>query len=253
MHETTGTHPDLKIAQKVLPSSLLNAIQHIFNQNIDHTALVGGTALSGFYAGHRRSDDIDLFTQSEISFTTVVLAVESLKKIGAKFSNETRSKQYYHSLCSFENHTFTIDVVLDENVFKVGSFKKIKKILVADLLTLFKMKAATLVSRCSEKDLYDLLWLFQNSVNEGLDVECLISSAQEIDLGASAESMLISLSGSLLSAEACDFTIHESSSSAYKKIVALRKQLISEIREFDLGKKNSPLKDIVRALEKLKG
>ncbi len=252
MPKPTRTSPDLKKAQKVLPPSLLKAIQHIFNQNIQNTALVGGTALSGFYAGHRRSDDIDLFSQSNISFEAAIMAVESLKKLGAKFSNHSHSNQYYRSLCNFEGHSFTIDVVLDENLFKIGSFEQTEKILIADLPTLFKMKAATLVSRCSEKDLYDLFWLFEHQPHQNSTIEYLIRSALEIDLGATAEFMLISLSGSTLTKEACNFAIHETAESAYKKILRFRKQLILEIREFERGNKTSPLKDIVRTLEKLR-
>lgn len=252
MSKFTRIHPDLKCAEKVLPRPLLKAIEHIFDQNISHTVLVGGTALSGFYAGHRRSDDIDLFTQSSTSFEATVRAVESLEKVGAKLLNQSRSKQYYRSLCSFESHSFTIDVVLDENLFRVGSFEKAGKISLVDLTTLFKMKAATLVSRCSEKDLYDLLWLFENYLDEKQNIEYLVNSALEIDLGATTESLLISLTGSTLSEKSCDFAIHENASAAYQKIIQFRKQLVVKIREFDLGKTNSPLKEIVLALRKLR-
>ena len=252
MSNITRTSPDLNLARLVLPEPLFKAIHHIFNQNITNTVLVGGTALSGFYAGHRRSDDIDLFSQSYISFEATIKAVESLKTIGAKLTNQSHSNQYYRSLCNFENHSFTIDIVLDENIFKVGSFQKIENITLVDLPTLFKMKAATLVSRCSEKDLYDLWWIFKNHPNESVNIELLIKSALEIDLGANAESMLISLSGSILSEESCRFTIHETASSAFKKIIEFRKQLIRKISEFERGNKNSPLKDIVRSLGKLR-
>jgi len=252
MSNISRVRPDLDIARRVLPAPLLKAIHHIFNQNILNTVLVGGTALSGFYAGHRRSDDIDLFTQTKVSFDAALMAVKSLETVGAKLSNQSHSNQYYRSLCTLDHHSFTVDLVLDENLFKVGSFQKIEKISLVDLPTLFKMKAATLVSRCSEKDLYDLLWLFTHYSDESSNIEHLIQSALEIDLGANAESMLISLTGATLSQKACNFAIHEPASSAYQKILSFRKQLIREIRDFESGKKNSPLKDVIRALEKLR-
>ena len=45
--------------------------------------LVGGTALAGYYAGHRRSDDLDLFVRDEAACRAAVLAVKSLVTLGA--------------------------------------------------------------------------------------------------------------------------------------------------------------------------
>ncbi len=251
MSKFTTIKPDLKTAERTLPPPLLKAIHQIFNQNIKDVALVGGTALSGFYSGHRRSDDIDLFCKSSTSFEAAILAAESLQNLGAKLSIHSHSKQYFQSLCNFEKHAFTIDVVLDENLFNIGTFHQVGQINLVDLVTLFKMKAATLVSRCSEKDLYDLLWLFEHNDDESSNVEILIKSALEIDLGATAESILISLTGSTLSEKACDFSILEKPFSAYQKIIQFRKQLIISIREYEKGIKNSPLKEIVRNLMKV--
>lgn len=252
MQEISRIKADLKIAKKVLPAPLLKAIQHIFDQEISDTVLAGGTALSGFYAGHRRSDDIDLFTKTEHSFKSALYAIESLKGLGAILVQQSHSKQYFRSLCNFENHLFTIDLVLDQNIFRIDSFQTIGSIQLSDLSSLFKMKAATLVSRCSEKDLYDLVWLFEHYLNDQNSMDFLVQSALEIDLGANSEAMLLSLSGAILSQKACNFAIHESPSDAFKKIVHFQKQLIREIREYELGNKNSPLKDIIRKLEKLR-
>ena len=38
--------------------------------------LVGGTALAGFYAGHRRSDDLDLFVGSPAAQAGIVAGME---------------------------------------------------------------------------------------------------------------------------------------------------------------------------------
>ena len=59
----------------MLPFPLLQALRHVFAQGLNDCVLVGGTALAGFYAGHRRSDDLDLFTGSATAFTQAVLAV----------------------------------------------------------------------------------------------------------------------------------------------------------------------------------
>ena len=95
------------------------------------------------------------------------------------------------------------------------------------------------------------MWIFEHQEDQESNIGQLIKSALEIDSGATAEPMLLSLAGSTLSLESCNFTNHETKLAAYKKIMKFRKKLILEIRAFDLGKKNSPLKDIIRALLKL--
>ena len=70
-----GDQPDLSLARRVLPAPLLRALQHVFAQGLSGCMLVGGTALAGFYAGHRRSDDLDLFTETGEDQSAAVLAV----------------------------------------------------------------------------------------------------------------------------------------------------------------------------------
>ena len=90
--------PELALAKRNLPPSLLQAIIHIFSQNISGVILVGGTALSGFYTSHRKSEDLDLFVDSEINFKSCLLAIKSLESLGFKFSNQSQSLNYFHSL-----------------------------------------------------------------------------------------------------------------------------------------------------------
>lgn len=252
MPHASRVEPDLKIAEKVLPKPLLRAIQHIFAQNISHTSLVGGTALAGFYAGHRRSDDIDLFTQSPESKNAAIRAVESLQAIGAQLTEQMNSTHYYRALCKLENHLFTIDVVLDKNLFSIGKFNTLDdNVTVADLDTLYRMKAATLVSRCSEKDLYDLIWLFDHYLDSLIDISELIKSALSIDLGATVEGLLMSLSGASLSKEACDFGLRGTSTEVFEEINNFRKNLIRLLREYDSGQTSAPLKNAVKNLKKI--
>lgn len=235
--------PDLNLAQKVLPEPLYSSIKYLFQQDLFDTALVGGTALAGFYAGHRRSDDIDLFTKNESAQRSTILAVKSLTSIGAEKISEQESSHFYDSTWSLRSHSFTAQVVLDPGVFDVGSFAKTDQVVVASLETIFKMKAATLVSRCSEKDLYDLLWLFEEFPSYRLPD--LIQSGFKIDGGVNAENMLASISGTALRAEACDFSIEKniSNKDIYAKILKfqndLRVQLISYLKgqpTMELGK-----------------
>lgn len=221
--------PDINLAKKVLPSSLFAAIQYIFDKDVFDTALVGGTALAGFYAGHRRSDDIDLFSGSEKAQASTVLVVKSLESMGARKLSEQESAYFYDSTWSHEGHNFTIQVVLDRGVFNAGTFYLADKIKVASLDTIFKMKAATLVSRCSEKDLFDLVWLFETFPD--LHLSDLIALGFEIDVGVNAENILASVSGTSLREDACDFSLDEtiSQKTIYSKIQKLRKELKDNI------------------------
>ncbi len=75
--------PQSRLAADVLPAPLHRALRHVFAQGLSGSMLVGGTALAGYYAGHRRSDDLDLFTKDDLSQAAAVLAVKSLRNTGA--------------------------------------------------------------------------------------------------------------------------------------------------------------------------
>jgi len=246
--------PDEGIAKESLPEPLYRAIVFLFSQDVPDSMLVGGSALSGFYAGHRRSDDLDIFVRSPLSFQQMILAVRALKDLGTEVQEGTHSQHYYRATCTLEGHTFTIDLVLDANVFEVGAWHLTDSgVCVADLATLFKMKSATLLSRCSEKDLFDLQWLF--SVFPEKTTLSLMEAGRCIDGGMSAENLLYSISSATLKQDACGFGLKPADTPAvvYERVSLFREQLT---REFDALLTNSPpteLGQIVARLRKLKG
>ncbi len=255
MRETmdAARKPSLDLAKMVLPKPLLRGLTHLFEQGIQGCMLVGGTALSGFYAGHRRSDDLDLFTRDPASFKSTVLAAKSLETIGVKFLEKgAETAQYFRSTCELDRHRFTIDVVLDSNLFRVGSSTNVSGIEVADLDTLLMTKSATLVSRCSEKDLYDLIWLFQQFSK--LDFSELIRLGHEIDTGVNGENILISLAGANLSEGACDFSNSPkiTKESIYKQILKFKKEMIKGMQKLLDEEPAPPLKELVQRVVKLK-
>jgi len=245
--------PDVDLARKVLPGFLFDALLRIFEPGVPGCVLVGGTALSGFYAGHRRSDDLDLYTPDGQSFKIASLAVRQLAHHGVEIHDQQSTALYYRTVCRTGAASFTVDVVQDPAFFQVGKWHSTKEgIRVACLSTLLMCKAATLVSRASEKDLYDLIWLFDRF--PALGPADLISLGQKIDGGLSAESILVSLSGAVLSEDACDFALDPglSKKQIFARIQSLRKQLIEVLK--DLGKVNPPpgLSEIVRRIKKVK-
>lgn len=239
--------PKDRISLATTPPALKEALIHIFQNAGPGLWLVGGTALAGYYAEHRRSDDLDLFAITPEAHRAAILAVKSLQKMGAVFSNERNSPYYYHADSRWKNHPFTIDVVLDENIGLTGAaITTGEGVVVADLPTLFSQKAACLISRASEKDLFDLDWMFEKRGR--IDVDEILQAGVQIDGGMNVEALLISLQGSVLRKEACHFLLPQSKMTpeqAYKKIEKLKKKIIALLLEYE---KKQPLSPEIKAL-----
>lgn len=248
----TTTRPRFDLAKHSLPAPLLKALCHLFSQNLKGCMLVGGTALSGFYAGHRRSDDIDLFTADEDAQRAAILAIRSLEKVGGEFFNPFQTAHYFRTTALYEDHSFTIDAVLDPHLFEMGeSIEVEKRITVASLQTLLMTKIATLVSRCAEKDLYDLIWLFKHV--EGLDYAKMIELGKKLDGGFSGEAVLLSLSSANLKEEACDFSLDPSKTpkQIYQELLSFQKGLIKNLNTYLRKEPPLPLKKLVDRIRHL--
>ena len=213
--------------------------------------LVGGTALAGFYAGHRRSDDLDLFTGSAAAFTEAVLAVRTLWSRGVELHETAHSKQYYRAVCHHEELAFTVDVVLDEHVFGITETNRTGDVVVAGLSGLLAMKAATLVSRCSEKDLFDLIWLCNAYPDRALPE--LIELARTVDGGVTGETLLYSIGSTRLERDACGFAAEfgESEAAVFRQITAFQRELLTALDRHLTSHETSPLRDLVRRISEL--
>ncbi len=228
--------PDHQLAATVLPAPLYRALVHIFAQGISDCMVVGGTALSGYYAGHRRSDDLDLFVESEVAHRAVVMAIRSLEDLGAMLTVQQSTAQFYSATCTLDAHDFTAQVVLDTPLFTTGrAVRAADGVHVANLRTLLKQKAATLVSRCSEKDLYDLRWLCSRFPE--VDPADLVALGAEIDGGMTAEAALISLASTRLDPAACGFSRSQSAETVFTEVSSLKRALAAA---FDLVARQQP-------------
>jgi hypothetical protein len=239
--------PESSLAARVLPPPLYRALTHVFAQGIEGAMLVGGTALAGYYAGHRRSDDLDLFTESGPAHKATVLSVKSLREIGASLSGERSSAHFHHATCRLDGHDLTAQVVLDSNLFDVGSSVQADDgVVVADLETLLKMKAATLVSRASEKDLYDLAWFFD--LDDSIDVPALITLGKEVDGGVNGEAMLVSLVGTEMRKSACGFSPNRSPVEVLAEVTRAQKGLIRGVESHLRERPAPPIAALIRKL-----
>ena len=235
----------------MLPPPLLQALRHVFAQRISGCMLVGGTALAGFYAGHRRSDDLDLFTGSAAAFTQTVLAVRTLRSLGVELSETAHSNQYFRAVCHHQEFAFTVDVVLDEHVFGITETNRTGDVVVAGLPGLLAMKAATLVSRCGEKDLYDLIWLCNAFPDRPLPD--LIELGRTVDGGVTGETLVYSIGSTRLEREACGFAVEFGVSAAdvFRQLTAFQRDLLTTLDRHLTSGATSPLRDLVRRIRKL--
>ena len=242
---------DPALARRVLPPPLLQSLQHLFAQGLSDCVLVGGTALAGFYAGHRRPDDFDLFTGSATAFTQAVLAVRSLRTIEVELEERSHSNQYFRAVCYHREFGFTVDVVLDVGAVSLSETNTDGEVVVAGLPALLAIKAAALVSRCSEKDLYDLLWLCAAFPERELAE--LIELGRTVDRGVTGETLVYRIGSTELDRAACGFAVESGTSAAtvFACIGTFRRELL---RALDLHLDHnsaSTLRDIVRRLRKL--
>ena len=235
----------------MLPPPLLQALRHVFAQRISGCMLVGGTALAGFYAGHRRSDDLDLFTGSSTAFTQTMFAVRSLRALGVELHETAHSNQYFRAVCNHPQLAFTVDVVHDEHVFGITETNRSGDMVVAGLSGLLAMKAATLVSRCSEKDLYDLIWLCNAFPDRALPD--LIELARTVDGGATGETLVYSIGSTRLEREACGFAVEfgVSAAAVFRQVTAFQRDLLTALDRYLTRAATSPLRDLVRRIRKL--
>jgi len=246
--------PRLDLADRALPGPLLEALRQVFSRPNPGCALVGGTALCGFYAGHRRSDDLDLFVRDRRSHEAAILAVRSLKGIGARFEAENHAGPCYRAVCRLKDHFFTVAVVEDPNFFRVGRFVELPDgIIVADLETLLKMKSAALASRCAEKDLYDLAWILEQV--PGMSLERLVAFGAELDAGINPESLIISVSGAQLRPGACGFALDpaETPEAVHARLEEFRGGLLQSLMLLARRQPVPPLGKLIRRLRPRRG
>lgn len=248
--------PRPTISATAVSPALRKALRFIFHQITGGVWFVGGSALAGYYAEHRRSDDIDLFVANNQAHQEAMRAVKALTTERALLTHEATSPIFYRTDVQWLEQHFTISIVIDEALHRVGGAHRTRDgVWVADLETLLAMKIACLVSRCSEKDLFDLDWLFARLAIPPPDE--MVSLGQRIDGGVTSETLLLALKGAILRKEACGFVLPASRvtpAGAYQKVVALQKKLIRTLVVYERQRPLSEeIKVLARAARRLKG
>ncbi|MCL4352943.1 nucleotidyl transferase AbiEii/AbiGii toxin family protein [Patescibacteria group bacterium] len=124
--------------------------------------LTGGTALSEFYLQHRLSEDLDFFTENELSETDIAAWVKTTAKIlQTKVTLETLRGQliYYFS---FSNETVKVDFAYFP--FQVlGKYKKYKGLRIASLEDIAVNKLQAILTRSRSRDYFDIYEILKNN------------------------------------------------------------------------------------------
>ena len=139
----------------------------------------------------------------------------------------------------------------DEHVFGITDTNRSGDVVVAGLSGLLAMKAATLVSRCSEKDLYDLIWLCNAFPDRALPD--LIELARTVDGGVTGETLVYSIGSTRLERDACGFAVEfgVSAAAVFRQLTAFQRDLLTVLDRHLTQGTSSPLRDLVRRIRKL--
>jgi hypothetical protein len=142
--------------------------------------LTGGSALGIFYLDHRRSYDLDLFTDEEVTGKEIQnLIIQVVNEIGAE-SEAVRSAPDFHRFrLTLNGEKEIIDVVVDRAPQLDTEKTMFDTIRVDTLREILANKLTTLISRTELKDLVDLYFLERT----GLDLMAAIPDAYEKDGG----------------------------------------------------------------------
>ena len=135
---------------------------------------------------------------------------------------------------------------MDEHVLDITETNRSDDVVVVGLAGLLAMKAATLVSRCSEKDLYDLIWLCNEFPSRS--IQDLINVARSIDGGVTGETLIYSVGSTRLERDACGFAVEFGASAAvvFAEITAFQRELLSELNRHLSHGATSTLSVLVR-------
>jgi hypothetical protein len=143
--------------------------------------LTGGAALAGFYFGHRRTDDLDLFTLENEIENGFAIARDAARHLGATVEAIITSPDFRRLLVKRGDEAMIVDLVR-EYVFQLETEKPIiNGIRVDSPEEILANKLCALLSRSEIRDLIDVREL----ENAGFSLKNALQVAAQKDTGLS--------------------------------------------------------------------
>ncbi len=141
--------------------------------------LTGGAALVGYYLGHRRTEDLDLFTlENEIEHGFSIVN-EVAREIGAEVESIQTSPDFRRLLVRRDNEAVVVDLV-HEYVYQIDKEKRvIRGVRIDSPEEILANKLCALLSRSEVRDLVDVRAMEQ----AGYPIENAIEAAAKKDSG----------------------------------------------------------------------
>ena len=138
--------------------------------------LSGGAALSVFYFGHRKTNNIDLFTVRDVDFSQLKMHLQKLFPDGITVSNEQ-----YICLRIPEKVSFAKDHLSKKTPRPIAKLDRVP-FMVDTIENLLGNKMSAFVSRFERNDVIDILHAVHMARNKEVFAQKLLLRAQEIEM-----------------------------------------------------------------------
>lgn len=166
-----------------MEKSTLNTLQNEFLLEFfsreNRFYLTGGAALAGFYLGHRKTNDLDLFTLENEIESGFALVREVARTLGAVIEPIQTAPDFRRILVKRGEEGIVVDLIR-EYVFQLERQKReINGIRIDSPEEILANKLCALLSRSEIRDLVDVRELEK----AGLDLEKALTAAQKKDTG----------------------------------------------------------------------
>lgn len=150
-----------------------------FFERENHFFLTGGAALAGFHLGHRRTQDLDLFTTESHLEKGVAALTATARGLGASIEALQTHPDFRRYLLRRGEETVVVDLVRDSAPQLYGEKRVINGIRVDPPEEILANKLCTLLSRAEIRDLVDVRALEQ----AGFPMERYFEAAAQKDGG----------------------------------------------------------------------
>jgi predicted nucleotidyltransferase component of viral defense system len=160
-------------------SPLQRALLEAFFRRAPAFYLTGGAALAGFYLGHRRTEDLDLFTTEDAMESGERALQEAAEELGASVERLQTTPDFRRRLVRRGNESLVADLVRERVM--AGQRPKIQRgtIRLDSAEEILANKLCALLSRSEVRDLVDVMALKR----AGVRIEDVLPDAMRKDGG----------------------------------------------------------------------